>query len=203
MLFKREKRGRGWLINEACRKARATNDCRYFMNEFANAQKKKKIIQPLHKQRYGSGENLQLEYCCWNLPSRQLALRKMSYRWTSLEKVSPPLRPRTLNDKSPPFLSVGISLAPGRTRFWIFMTPIWALENKLGLGLHLLGGSSISTGLLRCCCRVVTPEFRSTHDFWHFALLGKRCDSIAVKTFLGFLWPLSLVTRAAYGGSES
>ena len=61
-----------------------------------------------------------------------------------------------------------------------------------GLGLHLLGGSSISTVLLRRCCRVITEP---THDFWHFALLGTRCDSIAVKTFFGFLSPLSRVMR--------
>ena len=51
MLFKREKRGRGWLINEA-RVNWTTNDSRYFMNEHKRAKNHSTITQTTASKRW-------------------------------------------------------------------------------------------------------------------------------------------------------
>ena len=52
-----------------------------------------------------------------------------------------------------------------------------------GLGQHLLGGRSISTGWLRRCRRV---RCSSTQDFWHFALLEHEMRQHSCQDFLDY-----------------
>ena len=59
-----------------------------------NVYAQKKFIQPLHKQLYRSGQTNNPNIVVEIYRADNRALHKMSHHWTSLEKFSPPLRPR-------------------------------------------------------------------------------------------------------------
>ena len=91
------------------------------------------------------------------------------------KKFSPPLRPRK-------------STCAGKNQILNIYDTNLSSDPK-----NKASGRSISTELLRRCCCVTDGS--SIQDFWHIALLGMRCDSIAVKTFVLLLWALSRVMR--------
>ena len=170
-----KERGKGWLINEACRKARAwTKQPMIFDILFewtnANAQQQKSFNHILVPRAFGGRGREKalrtrmiqpLHYCVkavklttrlWMKLNEQTISfsQNVSSKRTSLLKVSPHLRPRTqwyqmITRRFFPlessFDSEG-ALVPGRTRFWIFMTPIWAPENKARVCISLVEGAS-------------------------------------------------------------
>ena len=152
MLFKREKRGRGWLISEACRKARALNqwyqetmsldDIQYFVWMNANAQNKNKNIQPLHNQLYGSSNtnnpNIVVEiYRVDNYLIDEQVWKKLVLLFVRGLRMIIRRRFFPLD-----WSAFGRSTCTGKTSLWIFMTPIWAPKNKAWVSISLVEGAS-------------------------------------------------------------
>ena len=90
-----------------------------------------------------------------------------------------------LNDNLSPFLPIGISfdlegaLAPGKARFWMFITPVWAPENKAWDCISFVEGAPAPDDFGDFVVFTAAP----LRIFLQFVLLSMRCDSIAVKIF--------------------
>ena len=151
MLFKREKRGRGWLINEAYRKARALTEQPTIFDilfEWTQTRKKNSFNHCTNNCTEAvklTTRILLLEFTEQTISSfwikclidEQVCKKIVLLFLRGLSMIS---RRRFFPLQSA-FESEG-ALAPRRTRVWIFMIPIWAPENKAWVCICMMEGAS-------------------------------------------------------------